>query len=183
MIDRERTKRDRSRRNMKIISLDPGGTTGWAMLDIDMSSTISKAKAFLRDHVKQGQLGDSTEHHMLLWNFLISQAPDVIICERFKAYGNEFAKLMSIEYIGLVKLYRSLYNCKVVWHGSDKKEWANDRKLSILLLLCTPLVKWRHANDALRHLVYFLVFETPRELEPLHVFIMLKLRALQLAET
>jgi hypothetical protein len=166
---------------MKIVSLDPGGTTGWAMLNIDpLDMPANPNLLFLRDHVKQGQVGSNSEHHMLLWNFLIAMGPDVIVGEPFKSYGNEFAKAISREYIGIVKLYEALYNVKVVWQGSDKKEWATNEKLRKLLLLCIPLVKWRHANDAIRHLVYYVVFGEDDELQAIRAYILSQLKESQL---
>jgi len=163
---------------MKVVALDPGGTTGWACLDLDEDVIIARSKTFLRDHVTQGQLGNNSEHHKLLWMLLTNMRPDVIVCERFKHYGNEFAKIMSREYIGIVKLYQELYGCELFQPGSDKKEWASDRKLRILLILCVPFSRWKHANDALRHLVYYIVFEGDRRVQACREYILDQLKEL-----
>ena len=166
------------------MSLDPGGTTGWCQLTFDFEGlATASGEHWLREHIIQGQLGadrggTEREHHQTLWTFLLKHRPDIIICEQFKNYGNEFAKLMSREYIGIVKLYASLFPCRIVWQGSDKKEWADDRKLLSLFLLCTPITRWRHANDALRHLVYWLIFAAPREYVPIRDIIFDVLQAL-----
>ena len=154
---------------MKILTLDPGGTTGWALFEVDTKSLrSSELDTFLRDHIQQGQIGDNSEHHRLLWSLLHRVAPDIVVCERADNRGNEFFKFMAVEYIGIVKLYVKLNpSCILVLLGADQaKGWVTNDKLLRLLILCVPATKWRHANDALRHLVYYLVFKTGKALQP-----------------
>lgn len=170
---------------MRILSLDPGGTTGWALLDFDLDTLEGSLKSdtYLRDHVKSGQLGNNTEHHLVLWTLIMRTQPDVIVGERFDNRGNEYSKIMSREYIGVVKLVGQLDSGIVVrWQGSDQKEWATDEKLRILQILCVPKHPWRHANDALRHLVHFLVFSAGHDLSPIRNFILDQLKALTLED-
>src|SRR5215831_12019244 len=145
---------------MRAIAFDPGGTTGWAQLDVDVDHYNPEVQFHSR--VVSGQIGrNNTEHHKLLWKLLTQKRPNVIICERFDNRGNEFAKLTSREYIGVIKLYRDLYPVTVIWLGADQaKEWCTNEKLTELGVLCIPITRWKHANDAIRHLVYYIVFRS-----------------------
>jgi len=168
---------------MKVVAFDPGGTTGWAIFELDTEAVIIDTSnvLFFRDHVKQGQLGGNEEHHKLLWMFLARERPDVIVGERFDNRGNEFAKLMSREYIGILKLYVAM-NPEVVlmWQGADQAfGWATDAKLRRLAILCVPLKQWKDANAALRHLVYHLVFKADRVLQAVRENILITLKELE----
>jgi hypothetical protein len=170
---------------MRILVFDPGGTTGWTLFDIELPVVVnSKLSTFLRDHVRQGQIGNNTEHHLRLWSLIAEVQPDVIVCERFDNRGNEFSRIVSREYIGIVKMYGQTHvEVMIVWQGSDQAiGWTTDEKLRTLLLLCIPLMKWRHANDALRHLIYYLVFYSGPELREVRNFILDRLRVLAMQE-
>jgi hypothetical protein len=139
---------------MRIITLDPGGETGYAVCRWDHKVTQPPS-------VHYDQFGPEA-HHRQLWKFLGQHYTStagrlIVICERFDHRNNEFARLVSLEYIGVVKLFeQTLPAAKVVWQGSDVKSWADDSKLKKCGLLITPKTKWRHTNDAMRHLLYFI---------------------------
>ena len=142
---------------MRYIALDPGGAgpdggTGYAVYESGF--------------IDQGTL--SGEHHYDLWRLFLDHDDYLsgrlrIICERFDNRGNQFAKLDSREYIGVVKLYEQTAQHAVAeqarltyWQGSDVKKWASNDKLERAGWLTHPLRPNRHMNDAKRHLLYFL---------------------------
>jgi hypothetical protein len=144
---------------MKIISIDPGGTTGYVIWEQGIVT-------------EWGQIGPD-KHHLDLWNLLkekdgywpggdINNA--IIVCERFDPRNDDFAKLISKEYIGVVELYEQYVasycggylKYPVVWVGADKMKWATDDKLERLGLMIKPKVKNKDALAAMRHLVAFI---------------------------
>jgi hypothetical protein len=149
---------------MQVISLDPGGTTGYV---------VWKYNAWT-----SGALGPA-DHHWQLYQFLTEQSGGgsiTIVCERFENRGNDFAKLMSNEYVGVVKAwYQSHYlYCNLVMQGSSQaKDWATDNKLEILGL---AKHKTKHAKDAMRHLVYYVCNSKNMRHHPQHNKFMQKLR-------
>lgn len=142
---------------MKILAFDPGGTTGWAQFEIEYIDGVPQWQLPLFKHFTCGQIGDNAEHHLLLWKLLMREHPDIVIGERFDNRGNEFARLMSKEYLGILKLWCELFEQEFVSQGaSDAKGWVGNDKLDTLGLLAQPRTKWVHANDALRHMLFFL---------------------------
>lgn len=134
---------------MRIVSLDPGGETGYVVWD--------------RKVVFYGQLIGA--HHQELWRLLSEQGHGtgdlLVICERFDHRNAEFAKLVSVEYIGIVRLYQQTIQAAggaghVVWQGSSVKKWADNAKLQKMELLLRPIKPMKDANDAMRHLVHYI---------------------------
>ena len=147
---------------MRYLALDPGGTTGYVVYDGDVAS--------------YGHLGPDP-HHWKLWRLLLEQDDYMagqlqVICERFDNRANPGAKLISLEYIGIVNLYQQMVENttapgiqRVFYQGSSIKPgkgksqahqgWATDEKLIRAGLLQVPKTRWVHANDAMRHLLYF----------------------------
>jgi len=141
---------------MRIVSIDPGGTSGWA--------------AWQEGVLDYGHL--EGDHHKKLFDFLCAQTHClhknewadrnmVIVCERFD-HVSGVAKLDSVEYIGVIKFFQQTYSVQLVLQsrsikpGQDKKKgWASDDKLQACSMLIRPKTKWVHANDAMRHLMYF----------------------------
>lgn len=142
---------------MRIISIDPGGTTGWATCSLDMNNPEPLWLPKLSDHFDDmGQL--TGEHHRTLRALLIKVKPDLIVCERFEHRNNDFAKLVSLEYIGVVKLYSQEVNCDLVLQGASQAlVWCSNQKMDKLDLLLAPYQPWKDANAARKHLVYYLI--------------------------
>ena len=145
---------------MRIIAIDPGGTTGWAtcVLGDKVEDPLWKPK--LEDHFEDcGQL--TGDHHYKLRQLLSTKNPDVIVRERFEHRNNEFAQLVSCEYIGVVKMWSQQYKRRLVMQGaSQAKPWVSTKKLVKLGLWLQPADAWGHAIDARRHLVYYLIFNS-----------------------
>jgi hypothetical protein len=140
---------------MRIISIDPGGTTGYVIWDTNVPGGI----------YTHGQLGPE-EHHLKLDQLLAASLKganpnDVltIVGERFDHRNAEFAKLISNEYIGVAKRFEQANRpyVEIVWQGANQaKNFVTDEKLVKLGLMILPKIKWKDANDAMRHMVYFL---------------------------
>jgi len=148
---------------MKVVALDPGGTTGIAVLDTESYE------------VTLSELGPY-EHHLALDLFLVNEKPDVIICEEFtyrvvQSKGTKMPgiSLISKEYIGITKLYVEMVNiegdcCKLIMQtpaqgGGGRNHsgfWKND-KLKQIGLYTAPEGR-QHMADALRHALFWLSF-------------------------
>lgn len=139
---------------MRIVSLDPGGTTGWAAFTRSQNDDVTEGEWW------RSQL--EGEHHGGLYDALESFAPEVVIYERFMYQRRELDKgvslsLASVEYIGVIKLWHERH-CETVdlvcqTPHQAKVLWTDDKLKK--LGLYTPNAP--HANDATRHLLYFLV--------------------------
>lgn len=138
---------------MKIVALDPGRTTGYAMGHID-------------DHGKMiVATGQHEWKHSDLLQHLKWYEPDVIVCESFDfrrspKYQRDKVDLFSRELIGVVELYITMAeNCTLHMQKPatvlGRNCYFTDRKLKEdkIYKPAKP-----HANDAARHLLYWFTF-------------------------
>lgn len=141
---------------LRILGVDPGGATGWIAVGIELTETNEP----LVEIIDRGHVGDPDkhEHHSELENIMYSSGPfDLVVCERFEHRNNEFAELVSLEYIGVVKAFCQRYNIPLILQGSSQaKHWTDNSKLERLGLLMRPVKKWKDTNDSARHIVYFI---------------------------
>lgn len=147
---------------MKVLALDPGGTTGWATFEIRADTklkTVLWEGPVEKHFTESGQLAQP-DHHRILYSLLVSQAPDIIVSESFQNRNNDFANQISMEYQGVIKLYDQTHkHCRVHWNtASTGKGFATNKKLVHLNIMLKPSERWKHANDARRHLLQYLVF-------------------------
>jgi hypothetical protein len=131
---------------MKVIALDPGGTTGWATYD--------------GNEYKCGQLGPE-EHHQQLYGLLefMETDPDfIVVTESFQYRQGKWrpnVSLMSREYIGVTKLFcANNVHDYVEQTAAQAKALVTDDKVKAMGLWHTG---WPHAMDATRHLLFYLV--------------------------
>ena len=144
---------------MKILSIDPGGTTGWCTFEIgfDRNGAPLWNPTVAEHFCDVGQL-TIPEHHNNLRKLMHVQNPDIIVCERFEKRQNDFSLLISVEYIGVVKQFAQQTNKTLVMQGaSEALKWCSMDKMNILELALTPYQTWKDANAARKHLLYFLV--------------------------
>jgi hypothetical protein len=126
------------------VALDPGGTTGVAAVRLESEPWM----------IEVWQL--TGEHHLLLAQQLHDWAPETIICEQFFNVGNEAARLMSSEMIGVVKAYSQATDTPVVWQSpATGKQFWTDEKLKQCGIYIPGLP---HARDAIRHYAYWRTF-------------------------
>lgn len=130
---------------MRILALDPGGTTGWTSYDDDGGKVPAWG---------WGQL-EEEDHHVQLYDLLDRQQPDVVVCERFTYRPHlPHAVLISRDYIGVATLWCKQNGVEIVMQmPAHAKGLWDDKKLKAVNLY---QVNKRHANDATRHLLYYL---------------------------
>jgi hypothetical protein len=137
---------------MRIVALDPGGTTGLAFFE---RSSAGDEGAWSHQQL-------AGEHHLGLYSKLVELHPEVVIYERFMYQRRELDKgvslvLDSVEYIGVTKLYHAV-NVETVdlicqTPAQAKNLWTDDKLKKLgLYIPGAP-----HAMDATRHLLYYLV--------------------------
>lgn len=148
----------------KLMAIDPGGTTGIAIVDLESYE------------IRTLELGPE-EHHLGLDLLLVNERPDILVVEEFtyrvvESKGTKMPGiiLVSKEYIGICKLYVAIQNiegdglCRLIMQtpsqggGGYKHKgfWTND-KLKRLGLYNAPEGR-QHMADALRHALYWITF-------------------------
>jgi hypothetical protein len=149
--------------NVRVIALDPGGTTGWATWQalIIPGITLGSLKSSQSYHC--GHIG-GPEHGQELVNFLGHQRvmQTVVVCERFDdRHAGHHVDPVALKYIGAVEVW-----CKendVPLHmqmpGTAKAfvKDANLRRLGVY-----QGKQWKHAMDAYRHLFWYLINGEPK---------------------
>lgn len=149
---------------IKVIALDPGGATGWA-------------KGLIHEGKMGISSGQNEWNHSDLWHELNLMKPDIIVCERFefrKGSSQQGAELISREYIGVVNLYVQLREAEE-WVRAAYDKHGNRIKLYMqmpaealggIYKTDESLKKENlhkpgkpHANDAVRHLLYWFNFK------------------------
>lgn len=156
----------------RIVALDPGGTTGirtW-------SNYTKEGVVDNDDHWGFDQIGPE-EHHDRLWDYLkdtmhfvwgIHGGEMTIVCESFEFRqwdGNRAGiNLISREYIGVAKLFGQRYGVPVVLQSAgNAKGFIPDKPVNgmeanaKLKVMGLYLPGKKHANDAARHLIYYMV--------------------------
>jgi len=128
---------------MWIVAFDPGGTTGWKGFD------TSERK------FHGGFLGPDP-HHVELDGFLNSVAPGKVVLESFQYTAGRNLELISVEYIGIIKLWcaKNAVPLKKFTSSQGKGFWDDDKLRRVDLYVVN-----KHIRDATRHLLQFLSFE------------------------
>lgn len=132
----------------KLLAIDPGLTCGYAIFDTDPDPDDPPYEA--------AQCMD----HQVYW-LLNAHEPDVVICERFSLRQAKPTDLTPVEVIGVVKdwCYRTETELVMQTASQAKHFWTNGR-------LKTQGIYLRgkgHANDAMRHLLYYILFTLKRD--------------------
>lgn len=152
----------------KIISFDPGGTTGYVIHKVRPKNSQTAGGGY---HYTDSWIGDQLgpeEHHIDLWKLLTREDPDIVVCEAFNYQIRRNQQvdmpgvvLMSRNYIGVIELYCAL--TKTPLHMQQPStigiKWLDDEALK-KLKIHTPGKP--HKNDAARHLVYYVATEMKR---------------------
>lgn len=137
-----------------IVAFDPGGTTGWAAyLEAD-THLVTPTPRF-----DCGQLGPEP-HHKELFNKLTLNVPKTVITESFEFRQSDVNRtkinLISREYIGVMRLWSDIHP----WAGFYQQT-PSQAKALISNEWIKALDLWkpgqRHAMDAMRHLLWYLV--------------------------
>lgn len=131
----------------RLLALDPGNTTGWAVF-VD------------------GELEDcgqvATTSVAQLWQLIQDQDPDAIVCEAYHVYGNKLAQhagsdVPTLQLIGAIRLAAHLLDLPAprMQTAAQAKTFCTDDKLKHWGMYQPGK---RHATDAIRHGAYAIIF-------------------------
>jgi hypothetical protein len=129
----------------RVLSLDPGGTTGYAISTFEDDSPLVIERS--------GQIKNSLHGFLdFHWDVLESEDIDLIVCESFElregVYG---ADLSPVQVIGALE---ALYPTVPIWYQAPyQKPLVDDDRLKKLGLYEPGKP---HRNDAVRHMVIYL---------------------------
>jgi hypothetical protein len=149
--------------NYGILALDPGGTTGWAAYRA-LRITTDGPVEFYQEEWTCGQLGPE-KHYRALETLLGNQRVTgyQVVCERFddRPGGTFSVNLMAKEYIGVVETFCEAEQVEMFRQmPATAKKFVTNTALKNLGLW--EGTKWKHAMDARRHLLWFLVNKEKR---------------------
>ncbi len=139
------------------MSLDPGGTTGVAIMNTEAQKTTPENSTWSFSEL-------TGAHHWDLWALLEKEQPHYVIYERFQYQRRELDKgvslvLVSVEYIGIIRLWLSMQEMAgrpvydICQTPAQAKNLWTDEKLQKVGLYTKGSA---HIRDATRHLLYWL---------------------------
>lgn len=140
----------------RLLCLDPGETTGWALFVNGELTESGQAKTLE---------GGWREIHDL-FEYI---CPTFVVYENYRVYGHKLerhanSEVYTLRLVGVIE-----YLCEVVygisWHNqmaAQAKGFATDEKLKKWNMYQTGK---KHARDAIRHGIYYLLFTHPREVK------------------
>lgn len=125
---------------MRLLSLDPGGTTGYAIIDYFDNQV---------ELLESGQISDGLTGFIAEWRYL---KYDVVVCESFTLRPSvKFPDLSPVYIIGALEVLSSQY--PIVYQPPSSKPLCTD---TVLKRLGMYQVGKPHANDAIRHGIIYL---------------------------
>lgn len=142
-----------SLKGRKILALDPGETTGVAILD----NTTDDLKISL----SQVETKDVGQAFLKLQSLVRNVQPDHIRAEEYRVYGwmadqHSWALLHTPQLIGAIKVLSVLQDIPLSFKlAQQAKAFWNDDNLKSCGLYSPGL---KHARDAERHLLFYLTF-------------------------
>lgn len=150
---------------IKAVAFDPGKTTGFAtgeMVELSAGETFKKEHPYENDIYWSGMLIQTAQAEMThadIMNWLNNMKPDYIICERFdfRNRARTGLELISREFIGVINLYCEMNtDCTLVMQSASqgKGHFTNEK----LKMAHVYRKGCDHANDAVRHLLYWYRF-------------------------
>ena len=140
---------------MRVIALDPGGSTGWATLEELVAQPNDPDLPYGGIRFECGVLGPKP-HHSELREMLENFVPNVVISESFMYRNTSRTGLVldSVEYIGILKLFCHNSGARYVEQSpAQAKGFVKDTTLKKIGWYSTVT----HSRDAARHLMYYLV--------------------------
>lgn len=146
-----------------ILALDPGGTTGWARMQANalLIPAFSEKTEFYDVEWTRGQLGPHPHHTELMTLLELSHTEEYrIVCESFEYRNRSRPGLVldSVEYIGVTKLFvadrKSEHIPLAMQTAAMGKGFVKDENIKKLGLW---FPSQKHAMDATRHLLYYMI--------------------------
>ena len=131
---------------MKICAIDPGGTSGYVLSEVIHGEPLTTLEHTI------GEIDLSR-----VWDMLTSYKPDIIVIEKF-SYRNSRNKvdLTAVEVIGVVREWCRQTDVDLYFQTpSQAKHFFTDDRLREGRAYNKGMP---HANDAMRHLFFFLEF-------------------------
>lgn len=126
---------------MRLLSLDPGGTTGYAVMEYTSEDVRL---------VESGQISDGLEGFISEWRE--GQRYDAIVCEDFILRPSvKFPDLSPVYIIGALEVLARAY--QITYQPPSSKPMCTD---TVLKRLKMYQVGKPHANDAIRHAIIYL---------------------------
>jgi len=125
------------------VSVDPGGTTGLAYMNSDYKVFVAQI--------------EERDHNLILMETLDALEPDRVICEDFTfRQSKSKVNLDARNYIGVIELWCQTNDVPLhMQTPAQGKGFWNDDKLKKINLYSANKP---HANDAVRHLLYYISF-------------------------
>jgi hypothetical protein len=148
---------------MKVLSLDPGESTGYCIVDWPFKRQIKPREDLSSYLVDYGQIvgKDIMKHYKEIVKLIKEHNPDVIVYEKFLLYGHRAesqigSDMFTPQVIGQIRVLAAQ-------HG--KPEISNTAQVAKLFYTDSKLREhnmWqpgmRHARDAIRHALYAIDF-------------------------
>ena len=135
-----------------LLSIDPGHTVGWGLFE---DGVLSRAGQIAVDVSSSGTLGGDS-----MWELVLDIEPEVIIIENYRIYPHmskthTWSSLNTPKLIGYIEAICQHQGIPYYLQMASTKEFCNNDKLR----------EWGyyrqgepHANDAIRHGCYWLLF-------------------------
>lgn len=138
---------------MRVLSFDPGHTTGWAVFDKGPDNKSHEL-------VNRGVIKDWHGIAELIETY----GPDIITYEIFRLYSwkanqKSWDTFLEVEVIGVIRYLAEVYRLPIIGQTpADGKHFYNDVKLKKMELYQSIT----HINDATGHALFFLTFNTKK---------------------
>lgn len=147
------------RRLLRVLALDPGETVGVAVFDGPNCVMLAQAPVLANEagELQAGPLINELRRIICKWD------PKVIVCEeyrvyRWKAKQHVQSDLFTPRLIGGIEyVCDELKKPLIKQTAHIAKTFVTDDKLKVWGLY-TPSAGKKHARDAIRHAIYFLIF-------------------------
>jgi len=130
----------------RFLSLDPGGTTGYAIFEYVDNVEVSV--------LETGQVPDGLQGFIKWYSEFTFGSFDFVVCESFTLRtGVKFPDLSPVYIIGALEAYENALGKKVIYQPPTSKPLCDD---DVLKKLEIYIPGQGHANDALRHGIIYL---------------------------
>lgn len=140
--------REEEDKHFYVIGLDPGGTTGLAILSIDTEDKKAVPQLIFLDEIPDAQYGFYDYFH----NFYINPMNTVVASEVWIEHNKKGADRTPIRIEGVMHALWDDRN--VTWQGADQKSRVTDEQLKEWGLWVEGK---RHEMDALKHAIIWLL--------------------------
>ncbi len=149
----------------RVIGFDPGGTTGWATYTANRIWDPEFERYLYSNELwSSGQI-EGTDQRAQLVTLLENQRVDeyFVVCERFvDRRNNKGRDAVAIEHEVTIRNWCNENEVNYVGQmASEAKTFVKDANLKRLTLWVSGH-KWRHAKDALRHVLRYLCVKCDR---------------------